>query len=103
AGMNSVNEAVCNGVPMLMFPHQFEQYLIAKKIEKMGIGRLMSIKKMTPDILYNLVHELINDSKFKERAVKYKALFSEEEKIAHVKAADEIEGYIRRQKDGLCS
>ena len=103
AGMNSVNEAVCNGVPMLMFPHQFEQYLIAQKIEKMGIGRLMSIKKMTPDVLYSLVHELINDSKFKERAVKYKALFSEEEKIAHVKAADEIEGYIRRQKDGLCS
>lgn len=98
AGMNSVNEAVCNGVPMLLFPHQLEQYLIAQKIEQMGIGRLLRIKEMTPDILYHRVHELINDSRVKEQAEKYKTLFSEEEKTAHVTAADEIEGYIRRQE-----
>jgi hypothetical protein len=56
----------------------------------------MTIKKMTPDILYKHVHNMINDSKFKEQAVKYKVLFSQEEKLAHVKAADEILGYIRK-------
>jgi len=96
AGMNSVNEAVCCGVPMLLLPHQFEQYLIAQKVEEMGIGRLMTIKKMTPSILYKHVHKLINDSKIKEQAEKYKVLFSQEEKLAHVKAADEILGYIRK-------
>jgi MGT family glycosyltransferase len=96
AGMNSVNEAVCYGVPMLLFPHQFEQYLIAQKVEEMGIGRLMSIKKLTPDLLYKHAYTLINDSKLKKQAVKYKALFNEEEKLAHVKAADEILDYTRK-------
>ncbi len=79
---------------MLLLPHQFEQYLIAQKMEEMGIGRLMTIKKMTPGILYKHVHKLINDPKIREQSVKYKALFSEEEKFSHVKAADEILGYI---------
>jgi UDP:flavonoid glycosyltransferase YjiC (YdhE family) len=65
-------------------------------VEEMGIGRLMTIKKMTPSILYKHVHKLINDSKIKEQAEKYKVLFSQEEKLAHVKAADEILGYIRK-------
>jgi len=29
AGMNIVNEAICNGFPMLLLPHHFEQKLIA--------------------------------------------------------------------------
>ncbi len=94
AGMNSVNEAICHGVPMLLLPHQFEQYLIAQKVEEIGIGRLMAIKKMTPVILYKHAHKLINDPKIKEQAENNKILFSQEEKLAHVKAADEILHHI---------
>ncbi len=97
AGMNSVNEAICHGVSMLLFPHQFEQYLIARRVEEMGLGRLMNIKKITPDILLKHVHMQINDHNYKEQVVKYKTLFSEEEKISQAKAADEILSYIRKQ------
>lgn len=96
AGMNSVNEAICHGVPMLLLPHQFEQYLIAKKVEEMGIGRRMSIKKITPSILFKTVYGLINDLTYKKQAEKYKTLFRNEEKLSHVKAADEILGYIHK-------
>ena len=97
SGMNSVNEAICHGVSMLLLPHQFEQQLIARRVEEMGLGRLMNIKKLTPDMLYKHVHMQINDPKIKEEAVKYKTQFSEEEKISHIKAADQILSYIRKQ------
>ena len=96
AGMNSVNEAICHGVPMFMLPHQFEQKMIARRVEKMGIGRAMNIKKLTPETLYETVKKMIYDSECKKQALKYKAIFNEEEKKSHIKAADEILSYINK-------
>ena len=97
SGMNSVNEAICHGVPMVLLPHQFEQQLTARRVEEMGLERRMNIKKLTPDMLYKQVYMQINDPKIKEEAVNYKTKFSEEEKISHIKAADQILSYIRKQ------
>jgi len=97
AGMNSVNEAICYGVPMFLLPHQFEQKMIARRVEEMGIGRIMNIKKLTPEILYENVRKLIYNPKYKNQALKYKSMFNEEEKISHTKAADEILDYINKQ------
>ena len=95
--MNSVNEAICYGVPMFLLPHQFEQKMIARRVEEMGIGRIMNIKKLTPEILYENVRKLIYNPKYKNQALKYKSMFNEEEKISHTKAADEILDYINKQ------
>ena len=38
AGINSVNEAICNGVPILLLPYQSEQEMITRKAMEMGIG-----------------------------------------------------------------
>ena len=95
AGMNSVNEAICNGVPMLLLPHQFEQEMIAKRVKEMGIGMKMSIKRITPGKLYENANQLISDPKYKKQALEFKSIMNREEKISHVKAADEILHYIK--------
>jgi len=95
AGMNSVNESICCGVPMLLLPHQFEQKMIARRVMEMGIG--ITIKNITPTKLYENAEKLISDSKYKKQALKYKSIFSEEEKTSHVKATDEILRYIRNK------
>ena len=94
AGMNSVNEAICSGVPMLLLPHQFEQKMISKRVREMGIGRIMNIKRIRPKELYENSKIIISDTKYKAQAQKYKSIFIEEEKTAHLKAADEIFNYI---------
>jgi len=94
AGMNSVNEAICRGVPMLLLPHHFEQEMIAIRVKEMGIGMKMNINNITPDKLYKNANQLLSESHFKNQALKYKSVFKGEEKISHVKAADEILHYL---------
>ena len=96
AGMNSVNEAICSGVPMLLLPHQIEQKMIAQRVREMEIGNVMKIKKVTPTNLVENAEKLISDPEFKKQAIKYKSIFREEEKISHIKAADKILNYINK-------
>jgi len=95
AGMNSVNEAICSGIPMLLLPHQFEQEMIARRVKEMGIGIKMNIKRITPEKLYKNANHLILNSGYKKQALKFKSIFNQEEKVSHVKAADEILRYIK--------
>ncbi|KPK28485.1 MAG: hypothetical protein AMJ61_02215 [Desulfobacterales bacterium SG8_35_2] len=97
AGMNSVNEAICRGVPMLLLPHHFEQEMIARRVKEMGIGKKMNIKNITPDKLFKNANQLISNSYFKKQALKFKTVFNQEEKVSHVKAADEILHYIKKR------
>jgi MGT family glycosyltransferase len=94
AGMNSVNEAICAGVPMLMLPHQFEQSLVARRVAKLGIGLVLRIKKLTSKTLYEQAKKLIEDPQYINQALKYQAIFKDEEETSHLKAADEIARYV---------
>ena len=97
AGMNSVNEAIYCGVPMLLLPHQFEQKMIAQKVEEMGIGNIMNIKKVISTKLFDNAVKLMSNPEYKNQAIKYKSIFREEEKTSHIKAADKIINYIGKQ------
>ena len=94
AGMNSVNEAVYYGVPMLLLPHTVEQKLIAARIKQLTLGKVMDIRNVTAQKLYQNAAQLINDSTYKKQGSEYKVLFRSEEKMSHIKAADAILGYI---------
>jgi MGT family glycosyltransferase len=97
AGMNSVNEAIYNGVPMLLLPHQFEQKLISQRVSEMGMGKVLNIKKITAAKLYEKAEDLVSNPKYKKQALKYKSMFVEDEKTSHIKATDKIFDYIREQ------
>lgn len=97
AGMNSVNEAICNGVPMLLLPHTIEQKMIARQVKDLGMSIVMSIKNLTFKSLYENTKRLISLSEYKKQALKYRSIFEEEEKTSHIRAADEILNYIDRQ------
>jgi MGT family glycosyltransferase len=90
AGMNSVNEAICHGVPMLLIPHTFEQQLIADRVKEMDIGEIMRVEKLSAETIYQNAVQILSEDRYKNQARKYKTLFSEEEKTSHILAADEI-------------
>lgn len=97
AGMNSVNEAICNGVPMLLLPHHFEQEMIAKRVKEMGAGMKVNIKNISAEKLYKYANLLISDSNFNDQAKKFKKVFKAEEKVSHVEATDAILYYIKNE------
>ncbi len=94
AGMNSVNEAICAGVPMLLLPHQFEQKMIARKIEELGIGIHMAIGDLDEKSLVASSEKITSGSSFKQRALELSELFLEEERTSHIRAADEILQFV---------
>lgn len=51
-GMNSVNEAIYYGVPMLVIPVGNDQPTVAKRVEQLNLGKKLSAKKLTAEILY---------------------------------------------------
>lgn len=60
-GMNSVNEALFYGVPMLVVPVGNDQPTVARRVEKLGLGEALDIRKATPDVLREAAMRVLSD------------------------------------------
>lgn len=67
-GMNSVNEAIAEGVPMVAMPFINDQISNADRIMELGLGRRLSSFTSTGKDIYNAVSEVLNDQKIKEKS-----------------------------------
>lgn len=68
-GMNSINESLYYGVPMIIFPQMLEQKANAYRIEELGAG-IMCKKKLTKSVFIELIKIISNDDNYKKKAVK---------------------------------
>jgi UDP:flavonoid glycosyltransferase YjiC (YdhE family) len=48
-GMNSTSEALALGVPLLLYPQQVEQAIIARRVVELGAGRMIRDRDATPE------------------------------------------------------
>ncbi len=62
AGMNSVNEALALGVPLLLYPQSVEQAIIAARVQELGAGRTISGRDVTPEGIRATADELLSGS-----------------------------------------
>lgn len=85
-GMNSVNESLYFGVPMVLFPQHGEEALVAERTATLGAGLMLAGNK--PNHIKNAIEQVLNDNTYKENANKISISF----KIAGgaKKAADAI-------------
>jgi MGT family glycosyltransferase len=72
-GMNSVNESLYYGVPMVLFPQHSEQALVAKRTEELGAG--LMLKRNKPSDIKNVIEQILNDDTYKENANKISKSF----------------------------
>jgi MGT family glycosyltransferase len=70
-GMNSVNEAMFFGVPMLVRPIMNDQPINAIMVENIGIGKQLSLIRSSKQI-YMKAMDVLNDARIKERAEEVK-------------------------------
>ncbi len=84
--MNSVNESLYYGVPMVLFPQHSEQALVAERTAELGAG--IMLKRNIPHHIKSAVEQILNDDTYEENANKISTSF----KIAGgaKKAADTI-------------
>jgi MGT family glycosyltransferase len=68
AGMNSVQEALLNGVPMLAVPRQPEQLCVARRVVVLGAGRLLPRRALSAARLRTEATRVMSDPAYRGRA-----------------------------------
>jgi len=67
-GMNSVNEGLYFGVPLLLRPQMNEQAMVARRVEALGAGRILRGRSISPAALATAARDLLGDSSYRQKA-----------------------------------
>ncbi len=91
-GMDSVNEAIYYGAPVIVVPQKNEQLMTANRIVELGLGKKLNNKKVSSKILRKTATSILENPSYKENM----ALMSIDMKASggYERAAIEIEKYI---------
>jgi MGT family glycosyltransferase len=72
-GMNSVNESLYHGVPMVLFPQHSEEVMVAERTAAIGAGVMLKSNK--PNHIKNAIELVLNDETYKQNASKISKSF----------------------------
>jgi len=65
-GMNSVNESLYYGVPLVMYPQTSEQGGVANRVMQVGAG--VMLEKTSPEAVREAVEKVLNDNVYRDAA-----------------------------------
>lgn len=68
AGLNTVLDSLANGVPLVTVPITYEQPAIARRVESCGAGRSLSLQRLNPGRLRDIVREVISQPPYRVAA-----------------------------------
>jgi MGT family glycosyltransferase len=68
-GMNSANEGLYHGVPLLVTPQRGDQYLVGARVAELGAGLCLPPQNVTPRRLRETASEVLSKPQFRARAV----------------------------------
>lgn len=68
AGLNTSLEAMMLGLPMIALPITNDQPGVASRIEYLGIGEKIPLKKLTPHTLRNAVERVLKNPSYRQKA-----------------------------------
>ncbi|MBI4857872.1 MAG: glycosyl transferase [Acetobacterium woodii] len=91
-GMNSANEAMYYGVPIIGIPQRADQPLVANRMNELGLGEVINKKEVTEFNLRKMATKVLNDSFYQANMTKIRQEI--QSAGGSGKAADEIEQYI---------
>ncbi|MBU3114417.1 macrolide family glycosyltransferase [Clostridium lacusfryxellense] len=91
-GMNSVNEAIYYGVPVITIPQSADQPAVARRLEELGLGKIINKKNVSVETLKNSLNDVLYNGLYKENMK-----MMSEDMIncgGYIAATTEIEKYI---------
>jgi MGT family glycosyltransferase len=92
-GMNSANEALHAGVPMLVVPQGADQPLVAARVVELGAGLSIRTEDVSVETVRALARRLLDEPRF--RAVADTLRVAQRQAGGYRRAADELERYLR--------
>lgn len=92
-GMNSAQEGLYFKVPLILYPQQQEQEMIAQQVERLGCG--IHLKECNADTLKQSLLKLLNNEEYKQRSEEFGTLL--QEKGGYKRAAVEIMRFYKRK------
>ncbi|MCX5087637.1 oleandomycin glycosyltransferase [Streptomyces sp. NBC_00365] len=93
-GMNSVNEAMHAGVPMLVVPQGADQPLVARRVVELGVGLSIRTEDAAPGPVNVMARRLLEEPGFRDAAATLQV--AQREAGGYMRAADELERYLLR-------
>jgi MGT family glycosyltransferase len=92
-GMNSANEAIHYGVPVIVVPQSIEQMRVANRMAELGFGKKLDMKDFTTKTLRKTALNVLENPSYKEAINSMR----NDIQLTHgeARAADEIEKYIK--------
>ncbi|WP_083866150.1 macrolide family glycosyltransferase [Microbacterium yannicii] len=93
-GMNSVNEALHAGVPVLVIPQGADQPEVARRVVDVGAGLSIDPRKATSAAVQEQAARLLAEPSF--RAATADLQQAQLDAGGHIRAADELEAYAER-------
>jgi MGT family glycosyltransferase len=94
-GMNSVNEGLSYGVPLVVYPQVHDQLVVARRVAELGAGVVLR-GRVDATVLRRAADEVVGDPRFRERA---RALGATLRAAGGApRAADEIERLVRQTR-----
>ncbi len=96
-GMNSVNESLYCGVPLVLFPQTAEQGGVANRVAQLGAGTFL--QENSAKAIRQAVDTVLTNADYQEQAKRIAITFREAGGAAA--AADAVEGFIRRARNEI--
>jgi MGT family glycosyltransferase len=87
-GMNSANEGLYYGVPLIVVPQRGDQHLVAARVAELGAGLRVLPHEVTPARLREAVSTVLRDQAFRTNAAKLGTILKSAG--GYHKAADEV-------------
>ena len=91
-GMNSVNEAMYAGVPMLVVPQGADQPIVARRVVELGAGLSIRTADAAAGPVHALARRLLDDPRFRSAATTLQV--AQREAGGYRRAVDELERYL---------
>jgi MGT family glycosyltransferase len=70
AGMNSVQEGLVHGVPLIAVPQSPEQTTIARRLVRLEAGAMLTMRQMTSDRLLNVTKQVLTGDRYRQGAAR---------------------------------
>ncbi|MEV4766832.1 macrolide family glycosyltransferase [Micromonospora chokoriensis] len=93
-GVNSVNEALYAGTPMLVVPQGADQLLVASRIVELGAGLSIRTEDVTVEVVRALARRLLDESRFQAAASTLQV--AQRQAGGYARAADVLEHFMQQ-------